>query len=68
MPESESGFRNILVCVCEFTNLIKAIPLVDQKAQTIVMALYFSQPYLHKTFSSYFSSLFQKLIFHICLL
>ena len=41
MPESELGFRNILVCVCEFTNWIKAIPLADQKAQTIAMALYF---------------------------
>ena len=40
MPESELGFRNILVCVCEFTNWIKAIPLADQKAQTIAMALY----------------------------
>ena len=40
MPESEFGFRNILVCVCEFTNWIKAIPLGDQKAQTIAMALY----------------------------
>ena len=31
MPESEFGFRNILVCVSEFTNWIKAIPLADQK-------------------------------------
>ena len=41
MPESELGFRHILVCVCEFTNWMKTIPLVDQKAQTIAMALYF---------------------------
>ena len=41
MPESELGFRHILVCVCEFTNWMKTIPLADQKAQTIVMALYF---------------------------
>ena len=41
MPESELGFRYILVCVCEFTNWMKTIPLADQKAQTIVMALYF---------------------------
>ena len=41
MPESELGFRHILVCVCEFTNWTKTIPLADQKAQTIAMALYF---------------------------
>ena len=41
MPESELGFRNILVCVCEFTNWMKTIPLADQKAQTIAMAIYF---------------------------
>ena len=41
MPESELGFRDILVCVCEFTNWMKTVPLADQKAQTIAMALYF---------------------------
>ena len=41
MPESELGFRYILVCVYEFTNWMKAIPLADQKAQTIAIALYF---------------------------
>ena len=41
MPESELGFRNILVCVYEFTNRMKTIPLADQKAQTIAMAIYF---------------------------
>ena len=41
MPESELGFRHILVCVCEFTNWMKTVPLADQKAQTINMALYF---------------------------
>ena len=41
MPESELGFRHILVCVCEFTNWMKTIPLADQKAQNIAMALYF---------------------------
>ena len=41
MPESELGFRNILVCVCEFTNWMKTIPLADKKAQTIAMAIYF---------------------------
>ena len=40
MPESELGFRHILVCVCEFTNWMKTIPLADQKAQTI--AIYIS--------------------------
>ena len=41
MPESGLGFKHILVCVCEFTNWMKTIPLADQKAQTIAMALYF---------------------------
>ena len=41
MPESELGFRNILVFVCKFTNWMKSIPLADQKAQTIAMAIYF---------------------------
>ena len=41
IPESELGFRHILVCVCEFTNWMKTISLADQKAQTIAMALYF---------------------------
>ena len=41
MPESELGFRHILVCVCEFTNWMKTVPLANQKAQTIAMALYF---------------------------
>ena len=41
MPESELGFRYILVYVCEFTNWMKAITLADQKAQTIAIALYF---------------------------
>ena len=41
IPESELGFRYILVCVCEFTNWMKAIPLADQKAWTIAIALYF---------------------------
>ena len=41
MPESELGFRHILVRVCEFTNWMKTIPLADQKAKTIAMALYF---------------------------
>ena len=40
MPESELGFRNILVCVCEFTSWMKTIPLADQKEQTIAMAIF----------------------------
>ena len=31
MPKSMLGYTCILVCVCEYTNLVKAIPLVDQK-------------------------------------
>ena len=41
MPVSELVIKNILICVCEFTNWIKAIPLADQKTQTIAVALYF---------------------------
>ena len=41
MPESELGFRYLLVRVCEFTNWMKAILLADQKAQIIAIALYF---------------------------
>ena len=41
MPESELHFRYTLVCVCEFTNWIKAIPLADQKAQTIAISSIF---------------------------
>ena len=37
MPKSILGYTCILVCVCEYTNWIKAIPLVDQKAGTIVL-------------------------------
>ena len=41
MPESIFGYNNILVCVCEETNWVKAIPMADQKAQTIADAIYF---------------------------
>ena len=35
MPKSILGYNCILVCVCEYTNWIKATPLVDQKSGTI---------------------------------
>ena len=41
MPKSILGYTCILVCVCEYTNWIKAIPLVDQKAGTIADAIFF---------------------------
>ena len=41
MPPSSMGYRCILVCTCEFTNWVKAIPLVNQQAATIAEALYF---------------------------
>ena len=41
MPRSILGYNCILVCVCEYTNWIKAIPLVDQKAGTIADAIFF---------------------------
>ena len=43
MPKSILGYNCILVCVCvcEYTNWIKAIPLVDQKAGTIADAIFF---------------------------
>ena len=39
MPKSILGYNCILVCVCEYTNWIKAIPLVDQEAGTIAGAI-----------------------------
>ena len=41
MPKSILGYNCILVCVCEYTNWIKAIPLVDQKAGTIADVIFF---------------------------
>ena len=41
MPKSILGYTCILVCVCEYTNWIKAIPLVDQKAGIIADAIFF---------------------------
>ena len=41
MPKSILGYNCILVCVCEYTNWIKAIPIVDQKAGTIADAIFF---------------------------
>ena len=41
MPKSILGYTCILVCVCEYTNWVKAIPLVNQKAGTIADAIFF---------------------------
>ena len=41
MPNSILGYTCILVCVWEYTNWIKAIPSVDQKAGTIADAIFF---------------------------
>ena len=41
MPKSILGYTCILVCVCEYTNSVKAVPLVDQKAGTIAEAIFF---------------------------
>ena len=42
MPKSILGYNCILVCVCEYTNWIKAIPLADQKAGTIADVIKFT--------------------------
>ena len=41
MPNSIMGFSKILVCTCEATNWIVAIPIADETASTIAEALYF---------------------------
>ena len=41
MPKSIPGYTCILVCVCEHTNRVKAIPWVDQKSGTIADAKFF---------------------------
>ena len=41
MPLSIFGYKHILVCVCEQTNWVRAIPLVNQEATTIADAMYF---------------------------
>ena len=41
MPYSALGFKHILVCTCEYTNWVEAIPIATEKAQTIAEALYF---------------------------
>ena len=41
MPKSILGYNCILVCVCEYTNWVKAIPLVNQEAGTIADAIFF---------------------------
>ena len=43
MPRSILGYTCILVCVCEYTNWVKAIPLVDQKSGTIADAIFSSE-------------------------
>ena len=40
MPPSMMGFSKLLVCMCEFSNWILAIPLADEQASTIAEALY----------------------------
>ena len=40
MPKSILGYTCILECVCEYTNWVKAIPLVDQKSGTIADAIF----------------------------
>ena len=41
MPKPVLGYNCILVCVCEYTNWVKAIPLVNQEAGTIADAIFF---------------------------
>ena len=41
ITKSILGYTCILVCVCEYTNWVKAIPLVDQKSGTIADAIFF---------------------------
>ena len=40
MPPSKMGFSKLLVCTCEFSNWIVAIPIADEQASTIAEALY----------------------------
>ena len=41
MPKYILGYNCILVCVCEYTNWVKAISLVNQEAGTIADAIFF---------------------------
>ena len=41
MPTAMLGFKHILVCTCEFTNWVEAIPIVNQEAATIAEAFFF---------------------------
>ena len=41
MPVSSMGYRCMLVCTCEATNWVKAIPLANQQASTIADALFY---------------------------
>ena len=71
MPKSILGYNCILVCVCEYTNWIKAIPLVDQKAGTIADAIFFRIIYEYGTAKAVicdegpaFASDLMKMYFH----
>ena len=41
MPKSVLGYNCILVCFCEYTYWVKAIPLVNQEAGTIADVIFF---------------------------
>ena len=41
MPPSKLGYNKILVCTCEATNWVVAIPICDEKASTLAEAIYF---------------------------
>ena len=41
MPPSILGYSKMLVCTCEFSNWIVAIPIINEQASTIAEALFF---------------------------
>ena len=41
MPPSTLGYSKMLVCTCEFSNWIVAIPIINEQASTIAEALFF---------------------------
>ena len=41
MPPSSLGYSKMLVCTCEFSNWIVAIPIINEQASTIAEALFF---------------------------
>ena len=47
MPKSILGYNCILVCVCEYTNWVKAIPLVNQEAGTIADCYILQESYVN---------------------